>query len=206
RQRRDHGVVADVLAVICLDAPERDDVARRHAVALADRVEQRLVLDIMLLGALAPRRRDDALDILREGQRQLGLGVVELDDVRDRLHAGESAIERLGGDALRHRILAHALEPGREIRGLRIGGLHIGGLGGRRSDTEKKARRKNQADYESNQTHGSGIPKPWPMRHSARYSLTRNYSSIRNSRAFSRSDSGKGDERRASRSKCTPAW
>ena len=73
----------------------------------------------MLTRRVAARLRDDAIDIFLEGQCRLGLLLIKLDDARDRLYAGESLIEGRAADALRERVLTHALQPGAEIRALR---------------------------------------------------------------------------------------
>ena len=64
---------------------------------------------------LHPPLRYHAVEVLLEGQRELGLTAVELDHARYRRHAAQSRVKRDRANAAGEGLGADPVEPGREI-------------------------------------------------------------------------------------------
>src|SRR5207247_6240711 len=95
RERREgleDGDVAAGLAEARLEPPDRDDDRRRHAVGVADTVQQLAMLFGELARTTNSLGRHAALQILLERERHLRLAAIALDHTGQ----GREAAERLG--------------------------------------------------------------------------------------------------------------
>ena len=130
--RAHHLEVAHERPVVGLDAPERHDVLRRHAVLGLEGVEQGAVLGhpLLALGDAVGRHR--VADVLRVGQREFGLARIEV----DHLLVGRQALQGAIGNGRRH-ALARRLGLDGLQAGLEIGPLSVSG-GQRRSGQERR--------------------------------------------------------------------
>jgi hypothetical protein len=115
RERRRHRVAALGLAEIAFDAPQRHDKARLHAEALLHALQQPQILGQVPARVLDTLRIDHLRDEVGKSQRAIGLTLVELDDLGQKLDIPESEIDRPGPDALRECIAPQAGEKTAEI-------------------------------------------------------------------------------------------
>ncbi len=82
RQRLNHVLVAGLGAVVRLHTPNGNEDVPVHAVFGLELIEQRLVLDELLLASRDPLGRDGAVDIFADGLLVFRLVVGGLDDLR----------------------------------------------------------------------------------------------------------------------------
>ena len=127
RRHRAHDLeVAHVAAVVRLEAPERHDVLRRHAVLGLQGVEQGAVLRHLLLALGDALGRHRGADILGVGQREFRLARIEVDHLLVGREALEGAVGDLGRHALAQRVGLDVLQAGLEVAPLRVCGSEAG--------------------------------------------------------------------------------
>ncbi len=108
------GTHAGEAAEVRFEPPDGGDDSRLHAVFLADRKEEVVMLRVHLLRGLDRAASQPALEVCRQIERELGLRAVALENLFDRLHLGERRVEHLGADAARDGFGPHLGQPGVE--------------------------------------------------------------------------------------------
>src|SRR5262249_49786253 len=115
RQGRDDRKIAGHPAEIRLDAPERNNESRLHAVASTDLGKKLAIFGEMLAGGRAALRVATPTEIAREGPRLSGSFGRELDAPPERREPVKGAMDGGGIDAGGKRLRANAAEPTSEI-------------------------------------------------------------------------------------------
>ena len=105
RERIEGRDLAEVATVVRLQAPERDQVARRHAVAREQRFQESAVALQQRAALVHARRRDPGFEIGRESLHELRLAAVERDHPLPQflelaVHAGERGFGDQGGGGI----------------------------------------------------------------------------------------------------------
>ena len=142
-KRRDGRTHAAEAAEVGLDAPDRDDRLRRHAILLANLVEQRTVADSHLPSRSDDPRRQTARDVRFQRQHGLGLGAVALDYHPERfVDVLQRGIDDVPANAARERLTADLGQP----VGERGPGFI---LGGGRTDRRPRQEEDRQCDHDA---------------------------------------------------------
>ena len=142
-ERRDGRPHAAEAAEVRLDAPDRGDDRRRHAIARADLFEQRRLARECRAPARHQLRRQQPRQIFLERQDRLRLAPIALDDDRQRLFdIRQRRVDGLRSNAARERFRAHA---GEEVGKRRAGVLGGGSVRCRDGDDHEQHARANAA-------------------------------------------------------------
>ena len=116
-ERRDRRAHAGEASEVRFQSPHRGDDPWLHAVLLADRAQEVVMLGVHLLSGLERTARQPALEIRREVECELGLRAIALQNLLDWLDLGERRVEHFGADAAGQGLGPQLGEPRVELLG-----------------------------------------------------------------------------------------